>query len=1130
MHIVPSSAPRVPGCQQDPRAAWLGVGLLAATLAACNNTTTPKGGNLPVGTFATNPSTNREFIVDPNDGGRAPEMQLVQTYFGRLVRVVAFDGNNAEVVMHENYVISPSDLGNGVDYEVRTSQITGDQTLVVFRDISNTIQLAQFRQIVKVLGDQLRIVSDNGFVGFGSYTMVPRNAAIVMQFSDLLDPTTLTDQSVRVRVGIPTTLPFESRLLIDPNHGDLASFSSGGAPQFYSTRVIIDPTVSEPESFSTNPPLPVNTTGLPASVDQLLSNVQVRLATQSTSVSTDVLLRNPTGHRLSQSGNGSIDFGVGTRDIVRAARAGGSQGVTGDPYNGYLRDDSAPRIVGSLDLEINLPPEQSPTDPNEFILRRVTFASAFCAQAPQIGDLISQPGLFAEVLSNGSVDSNGIALDVEVRLVVIPAAWGGDPAQFSSNGAAPAQYLVPFDANDDVARAACFLEITPVASGFPNAPATGILPGAIYTIRFNEPIDQNSLSVFDTFALTRREVPAEPVDYVPGGLQRSVDLQEFTFTPELPLAHMQGASETYYVRVNTQTFAPTDLAGNALVAALPPVAMTIAQNTPSQQTGGRVIRFTGPDEESPRIGEPGIEENRPEWAGQHVYNVGQQLIRPRPVTRSQIVGDRQRILPAQMAQQLTGQNLPLSTFGAKTQILYRFIDFDLPFKIDNRINANIDPTMLNIDIEGVSLAPRTGGVVFESYARFRMSMGHSAFLPDEVINPVTQAIVLPASGITSIFENNYLNIVEDPATVVHEDFRGYQIIPGNVFQTSAGTNLIPLPQNRGLAPADKRYYTWRDTFLRTRGGANGGGIYPQRWHQLTGNPIEIFPGPDMMGNLTDCNLPAAGTACVNQFYSPGNVQTAGLPLLIEFDCFPSSGAQTQNVFDTSMAHPTQTVPFFRAFSAGGFDTQGNQVIVDPDLEVIANGGFNPQATPAGTGTPGTDNTYYLGALDLVIRVSRSASLFYPAVNPLLSDGNPMTIDDQRFSNPIFFPAVLTPRSSDQPVGTSIEVNYRGASVIPANHRSRTDAREMDPYGDFYPDFNEAMINICDGSFSHDPIRCDGMTVLQNEGITFFNGTGWRSNVSELNGAQFIQVHLTFTNNVDSGLSPSVSSVSLSWAQ
>ena len=1158
MHIVPSHAHRSGGNPLERLAALAAAGALAFSLSACNNTSTPDSGNLPVGSFATNPDTNLTFIVEANAGGLAPSLRVQQTYFGRLVRVVAAPVlGGPEEVIHENLVINPNDLGNGIDYEVRTNQITGDQTLVVYRDIANPTRLAEFQQIVRALSTQLRVVNDSGFVGQGAYTMVPRNASIVVQLSDLIDPTTVTDQSVKVLAGVPTAVPFEARVFVDPNHGDLADFNGDGRAEFYSTRLIIDPTVSETESFSTNPPLPVNTTGFPGSVAQQISNLQVRLATQRSTVSTDQIVQNPTEHGLAQSGNGSIDFGSPTRDIVRAARAGGNQNITGDPFNGYLRDNSPPRIIGSLDLQIDFAPQQVPGDPLRFILPQVTFVSSQCAKPLRHDDIISQPGLFARVdlgtpgASPLPVDGNGRANNIPVRLEVFPASWQGNPGLFVANGAAPAQYLVPFNREEDSSRLECFVEVSPAALGGANAPTTGVLPTATFTVRFNEPIDPASLSIFDSLAVTRIASPAEPVDYVPGTVARSVDLQEFTFTPERPLAHAQGTATPYFLRIETGTFAPTDLAGNPLaepLLSLPtsgqgpqPVRMTVNTTSPSQQTGGRVIRFTGPDEETPRIGQvfngQNIEEIRPEWAGQIVFDVGRQEIRPRPVTRLQLVGDRSQLLPGQMTQQPAGASLPLNTFGAKTQILYRYIDFGLPFKVDDRINANMDATLLNVDVEGVSLAPQSGGVIFESYARFRMKMAHSFFLPDEGIVPQPPfPPAYPASGLVDTFENNYLDIVADPPRVVHLDWRGYQIVPGNVFQTPSGTNMIPLPQNRGLTGSDRLTYTWRDTLLRRRAAPNGQGIYPLRWQQLAPGAFqEIFPGPGNPpapgGVLLDC----LDTACANSFYNAGNVQSSALPLLIEFDCFPSAGAQTQNLFDTSSAHPTAPTPFFRAFSAGGFDTSGNQVFVDPELEITANGGFNPGATPPGTGIPGRDNTYYVGALDLVIRVSRAASLFYPATNPLLSDNNPLTNDDPRYPNPVFFPAVVNPRPEDQPAGTSVQVRYRGASLIDPTHRSRTDARECDPYGDFYPDFREAALNVCDGSFSHNPVRCPGSgppqeVPLENEGITFFNGTNWQTNIAELNGAQFIQIHLTFINNVTSGLSPSVSSVALSWGQ
>lgn len=1148
MHIDPSSAPRLTGPPTITRvrAGAFGALAVASLLAGCNNTSTPDGGTLPAGTWQPLPGSTETFIVDPNDGGLAPELRLQQTFFGRLVTVVAeYDiggGVTERRQMLTNYVITPNDLGDtsgtgtGTQYYVETNAVTGAQTLVVEADVNTSAGLTAFQELVKRLGDQLRVVADNGFTGIGAYTMVPRNAAIVLQFADLLDPTTVSGQSIEVLVGVPTNEPYEARILVDPHHGDVADFNGDGVAEFYSTRVIVDTTVSGPEASQTSPPLPVNQTGLPSSENVLQSNVQIRMATR-TVTSTDLLVENPSGHSLATVGNGSIDFGSGTRDIVRAVRAGGNQAVTGDPYNGYLRDDSPPRMIGALDVAIDIEPTPLASVPNVYFVSMMTFAAANCAQAPQPGDFVTMSGLYFEVYGEDAVlGANGQVMNVELR--VEPA----DQQFFEANWQLPAQYLVAYDPNLHAPEDwICFLEISPTPSGYATGnPDEGVFPNSTYSVRFNEPMDPASLAVFDNLVVSRRQTPQEAIDYVPGTVQRSIDLQEFTFTPDLPLAHVQGGTEQYFMRVGGHSIAPSDLAGNSITATPGAVSFRLESTSAAQPTGGRVTRFSGPDEEVPRDGEPGdptpeLVELLPEWIGQHVYDVSRQIIRPRPVTRTQIVTERQGqsqspTLPGAMFQQATGQTLPLNTFGAKMQMVWRWFDFDQPYLVDDRINANIDRTFLNIDVEGASLAPLSGGVIFESYPRFRMTMGHSSFLPDEVINPVTNAIVLPASGITNIYENNYVSVVEDPPTVVHEDFRGYQIVPADIFQTAAGTNLIPLPQNRGLTGSARRYYTWRDTSIQTRSGPNGFGVYPARWYQVKSAPGPVFPGPDMAGMLTDCNLPAAGTACQNLFNTSGNIQSAALPLLIEFDCFPSPGAQTQNTFDTNMAHQTQTVPFFRAFTSGGFDTQGNQIFVDPDLEILANGGFNPLGTPPGTTTNGTDNTFYIGGLDLVVRVSRSASLFFPAVNPLQSDGDPLTRDDTRFPNPTYYPAVLFPRAEDQPQGTSIVVHYRGASVIDVNHRSRVDATQMDPYGDFYPDREIAALNICDGSISHDPVLCDGMTVLENEGITFHTTDAWRENVAELNGAQFIQLHLTFTSDVDSGQSPSLSSLAVSWSQ
>ena len=59
------------------------------------------------------------------------------------------------------------------------------------------------------------------------------------------------------------------------------------------------------------------------------------------------------------------------------------------------------------------------------------------------------------------------------------------------------------------------------------------------------------------------------------------------------------------------------------------------------------------------------------------------------------------------------------------------------------------------------------------------------------------------------------------------------------------------------------------------------------------------------------------------------------------------------------------------------DVRAGTIEWDPELEDIANGGFNPNSTPnPGAPTFGQDNQFYIGALDFVVRVSRAHSVWF----------------------------------------------------------------------------------------------------------------------------------------------------------
>lgn len=1101
--------------------------------AGCNSTTSPDQQTTPAGTLAAKPGGDF-YLVDDNFNGEAVEVRIRRQYYGRLVDVVAFEdaGLTQRTTVFEQFVINPkSESGWPLpDFQLETNPVTGKQSLVIYRNFADEAPnggRAQFLSLLSQAEAGVRPITDNGFVGAGTYSMVPRNAAIVVVFDDLIDPSTINSQSVRLLVGEPTIVPFEARIFPDPNFGGLADHDGQPGLEFYSTRLILDPAVSEIESFNSDPTVAVNTIGLPASQEANLANVELRFPTLELAGQQQPLLQNPTQHPITNISNGTFDFGSPGREVVRAFRSGGETAVTNDPSNGFLPDETDPTLIGSLSAVLLDSPATVPgPDPLVFNLSRVQFISTSCAQAPAVGDLISQGPYFAEVLNNTSVSSGGLAQNVQVRLIAFPPAL--EPSQFETI-LGPIQYIVPFIPAEDGSRSECFVSVSPAAPD-PNSPVTNVAPGATFRFRFSEAIDPNLFEPYESFRLLRAD-PNDPLaqtptpagDFIPGVVRNSTSLQEFRFEPELPLSHSQGDSESYFLDFPGGARTPKDLAGNPVTGLLSPIEIELDAAAPDAPTGGRVVRFESTDEEAP-FGDP-LSANvidtfeKPEWFGQIVFDLDRGRVRGRPVVRTQVICSQNNEVVAAM-QPGAGTTLPLSPYGARTQIIWRYIDFgdDLPFTRDNDVAQDLNFAQLNLDVEGVSLSPLGGNPVFESYPEFQMSMAHAQNLPDEVIDPLSGALILPNSGIGNTFDANVVDGSADPLREVHPRANGYTINPGDQSVAPDGTSLIPTPMNQGIPDSQKRYYTWRDTGIRARGGFNGGGAPLFRQAQITGvqplAELETMMGPD-------CNQPGDP----NPFYPVEEVRTVGLPLLVEFRCYPTGSATTSNIFAHQLAH-TSTLPGFRAYSAGGRDESGQLFTVNPDSESLANGGFDPTSMPAGAPLPGVDNALYFGGLDLVVRVSRAHSIFYEAIDPLGIGA----FSAPTFAQPVIFPEV-------QPQGTSVDVAYRGAITIIAI--AGEDASRQDAYGDFYqtkpinytPSIAEdptielrGNASCWDGSFSYEVADQNGLTGFLN------NDDNWKTDVSDITGARFVQVRMSFISNAATGLVPEVAAMGLSWQE
>ena len=1126
-----------------PKLATCGLAALVALSAGCNSASSVEITPNAPGSIGQNPETGRFFIVDESKAGLATQVRIVRVAWGRLVDVYGRDHENKRFLMNEDFVISPS-LSTNESYSLETNPVTASETLTIEVQVADAFGLIDagvdaYHALLLQSEQNLEPLFDNGLNGSGFFSMLPRNATAVLQFDDLISEATLDNTTVRTVVGTPSVLPYEARLMIDKNHGDLSEHDGVSGLEFYTSRVLVDMTVSELESFQAVPPLPVNTLGLPPSVNSNLSNAQIRIPTKKIpDQGQDRILENPSGHGLTTTNNGSVDYSSPFLPVARAFRSGGQTEVTSDPYNGFLRDFLPPRVVGVQNGAIVKGPggtsiELTDLGNLEFVVRQYNFQSSFCSQEPALGDIISQPGVFAEVINPLPAPGQGDEVrDIHVRLISFPSDWVNGAATWVNVGEGPAQFLSPYIHAEDQGRAACFLTITPQANDV-NSPTTNIESTATVRVRFNEPMDPDRVNAFDAVTLTRVPNPQQTYDYVVGELAHSIDLHEYHFLQSLPLDHDLGENESYYLNLVAGhpdpdiIRGPVDLAGNELFETFPQVELILKDTTLASDNGGRVSFFTTADEEYP-IGNS-TTKTLPEWAGQHLFDLQRGVIRPRPVVHFQGVVDRtNNPFVAAMAGTLVGQTAPLSNFGSKTQLVWRYLDMGLDLykqvpPLQDMV-YEIQPTTFNIDVEGLSWAPFGGEVVPDSFTLFEMRLNHSKFFPDE--SGAT------SSGLVDIYDNNFLNAIEDPQYVVHPRFEGYNVNPGDIYVANGDLKLIPFPMNFQVSPDDYRYYTWRDTGKRTRGGPDVSGVPPEYYYSITGDARPCQPNLVAMG---DCSQ---GGCWLNPLYTAGEVQTVGLPLLMEFRCWQDDGAVGINRFDTSTAPSSVAGPFWRAHSTGGIPQTGPPIYIEPDLETRANGGYDPNSIPVpGAKTPGNDSEVYLGAADFVVRVSRSHSIWFSAVDP----NNPDPSDN--FTAPNYNPPVAVPNALDQPIGTSVKFAFRGATSVTPTLEAIPDgwetdanqddlsqlaaandvlwrANDLDLYGDHYEETTGGCFDL---SFNH--IR--GPELNMGIGTTAYD---WLDEAHMINGSQYYQVRITWKSNPITGLSPELTSFAMTWSQ
>ncbi len=1019
----------------------------------------------PVGSYQDpgGENTPGAFVVDSNYRGNTTSLKIVRMSWGRLVDIL----DNEGVTRHEDYVVNEGIQTDYVDYEVKTNPIT-DKTTV---KILHTFGSVSYVNAIENIDDSLGPIFDKSLDvdELPPFPIMPRNAALSVQFNDLLDVRydggdwmdssagllvaaasgQLNSSVVRVVTDYPPTVPYEARVVVNSNYGDLADHDGDGEMEFHPTRLIVDMTVSELEAAVSDPPLTVNSVGLPSSLLGITdANLALRIPSALDLLSgQSVVLTNPTNHALDFSENGSRDLSSLTDDIVRAMRTGSSD----DANNGFLGDDVSPQIIGSLtvDLEGSVTTLGNPGD-GLYRVAEARFNPPACAPSQlKLGeDVLEFQGVRAIVI--GGVQAGSIVYQLDLQVVSPP------------NGVIQlgvAQIQTPYDPTTD--NPDCFLRFSPNAG---SPPVEDVSKNSHVLVRFSEPMDPESLNPFDNMTLTRLDIedPALlPYDYVIGTVQSSADLREFSFVPSLPLDRSIVAEYKFALAGGDD--APTDLSGNVIdIGDLFRVNFSLSNAESTSVSRGFALRFA--DVNQLIMNADDLENNWTEFRdAQLIYDLNAGSILPRPVTHYSVAADRDKPIPAVMTPFPQGVQTPLSPLGSKMHTLWRYCD--LGFSLT-------DETNMNIDVEGLSWAPAGGSVVSDAYDEFEVRVGHSAWLPDELLDPNSGFPSHPQSGLNSVYDTNFLDLLTDPGTVLHPRERGYVVNPGDLFLGQGnGSNMLPFPVNRDTTADEHLYYTWRDTSLLGTAANQGAGAI------LDIEDLILFGG--------------AGTA---KTYTPGNVPSIGLPLLMEFRCYVDTGALGLNAFDISLATNSSARPNFRAFSTGGYNTNNDPVYKDPDLEDAADGGFNPASNPPGATTPGVDNSFYIGQVDLVTRISRSHSIWF----------------DSGLTNPSYQDPVVEPAPEDLPSGTSIVIDYRGATITSINPTTQTDTILSNP----------GQIDLYGEQASGSPGT-----------INFQNGDpGWKENISDIDGAQFFQLRMTFISNAATDRTPWLSTLGFAYGE
>jgi hypothetical protein len=1006
--------------------------LTLAGVAACGGGGGGASGRtLPPGTMVQR-EDGTAFLVDPHVSGLSNRLVLEEITWGRLVDVhdVGPEGRPSAVPLFRDLVIHDTLLTDNVDYVVETNPVTYDARLIILRERgAPDAGTGTFESLLRDATRNLPPViakSDDG-TSPEPFSVVARNGALQLRFSDLLADDAEAEkrlgEMVRLQQGYPPITPYEGRMRFSPNHGDLVG------DEFHSTRVVIDMTISETEAARSASTLDVNVVGLPRSRTDIGGpNLSIRVPTEvKTSVGQFVILRGLNGAPVSSTANGPTSTSNGTLDVVRAFRSGNDL----DLNEGFLLDFEPPELIGGWEIRIDAARE-APAPTGDRFEVDLTFDGP-CRGVLDDGDILQVGTRFMTVTErSGPVDPFGVVTNVQVR------ALAGDFPPTAVGLLGTGFFLTPYSPSFAVAPG-CWINVIPEPGV---RPASIVAPDSRVLFRFSEPLKPESIRSLDTLRLIRGGLDTEGVarNIVVGDLFPSRDMRQYTWLPVLPLDN-QGSGLYHFDIVSDLFGGIRDFAGNPLASGIQKIEMLVDRSAAPVSNGGLALRFSSPDELEP-IGAR-------DFRGQAIWDPDDEVLRARPVNFSTAACDEKTGTVQAMIPFPPGVQTPLSPFGSRLHAVWRYADFGW---------GVFDSTRYNIDVTGLSWRLVGTSVLADFYPDFAIVLGHSKFLPDEggtgFSGPRYAASGLSDGSIP--FDENFLEDPRGNKKVVHRKDLGYRIRPTDVYQNGNGIKMMPYPLNRGGGPLST--YTWRDTAILAKGAPNGAGV-----------PMEVEVGAPLFA------AQASGTLA-----PPSMVPSVGLPLLWEIRCFPSATGIGLNPLHIRLAYPFWPTPNFRCYSTGGTDTSGKAVFRNPSTQTFPMGGFNPMSRPPGrpTARP-SDNSFYLGQLDYVTRISRTITMW-------IQTG---------LGESVFYDPIVEPDPSELPERTSIVYEYRGARAFSGTNGAHLDAERMDFYGNLK----------------------SGFVSFRN------NDNTWKDDVADIEGAKFFQVRMTFISDLQSLARPELDS-------